>query len=215
MRAQRHEPRALPPRRVPGRLLIGAVVVAAVIVMMSVGRSTGSVLTAAISAALVVLGIAVVYVPVNLTSFGRARARLNAIEESLPGDGEAISIRCTVLPGGGFPFEPRSLLEDYASPWKGYNVLVFGDRGLEIRQLRSPGSSAGILIYYASIRHVEAKLAPFGNYSERAIFVSGEQGGHHFRLGLAPIEKRALLLTPVGDEAFRSILAQTITRAVA
>lgn len=197
----------LPLRRAPGRVLTVIVLVGVAVGGIAVYRASDSLLQACLAVTGIIVLASLIYFPLNLPYFLRARNALAALRSRLPNPEDAIPVRSTVRVDR-FPPTEVDVLDDYLHPWVGYQVLSLGEEGLEIRGVVRRGDRArGICLKYEGISSVEAGVAAFGNFDERAIIVAGNQAGHEYLVGLVPVNAQSLLLWPIDREQFSRMMA--------
>lgn len=111
-----------------------------------------------------------------------------------------------------FPPAESGLLHDYTHPWHSYQLAVLGESGIELRQLPRSGQSGGARLQYANIDVIADGTATFSDFSDRAVLIRGRENGVQYEVGIVPVERESLMLTPVKDPEFQRILSALVDR---
>ncbi|MGH3705209.1 MAG: hypothetical protein ACRDT9_11315 [Agromyces sp.] len=114
-----------------------------------------------------------------------------------------------------FPPTESSLRTDYSHPWRSYQLAVLGEAGLELRQMPRAGQSVGARLRYSSIEVIADGTATFSDFADRAILVRGREKGVLYEVGIVPVRRESLMLSPVDEDGFQRILSELVVRAQA
>jgi hypothetical protein len=198
----------LPPRRRVGSLYLTIVAVLVVAVGVAVGSRSGPL--DGLSAAMGVLLLPVLTIPVWLVTFGVGRSRLRWLRERLVLGSDSLAVR-TTADFTAFPPSELSVIDSYTRPWTTYQLLTITHRRLELRTFPRKGSSGGALLRYDRIASIEVGIADFGDLRERAILISGTERGKDYTIAVVPVDEESLTLRPVNDSRFRDFADEIIT----
>lgn len=142
-----------------------------------------------------------------------SRQRLAILDGRFGELGDAVFAVRSTASFDRFPPTESSLLTDYTHPWHGYQLAVLGEAGIELRQLPRRGQSVGARLRYSNIELIADGTATFSDFTERAILVRGRENGVQYELGIVPVQRESLMLTPVDEVEFQRILSELVARA--
>lgn len=144
-----------------------------------------------------------------------SRQRLAILDGRFGESGDAVFAVRSTASFDRFPPTESSLLTDYTHPWHSYQLAVLGDVGIELRQLPRRGQSVGARLRYSNIELIADGTVTFSDFIERAVLVRGRENGVRYELGIVPVQRESLMLTPMDEVEFQRILSELVARAAA
>jgi hypothetical protein len=202
----------LPPRRRLGALYLTIISVIVIVAGLAVGSRSG--LVNGLLAASAALMLPLLMAPVWLVCFAIGRSRLRRLRDELDLAAECIAVR-TTADFSSFPPAERKVFDTYVRPWTTYQLLMLTSDAMELRTFPRMGWSGGARLRFDRVATVDVGSADLGDFRDRAIIVSGTEGGRDYAIAIVPVREQSLLIPPVSDRQFRDLAGELVTAAEA